>query len=125
MNYPNGGRVYCNRAEPVNVDFCLTGAADVNANGYTVTDSGGIVSAAAKTAEGDLKITLREPLRGFRCLRMISTRADSKLTLDSVADINTPSDPHIHVTFTEAGSDADPDGATMYFVLEAYRTTIR
>ncbi len=124
LNARNGGRIFANHPEPWEVSFKVTAAADVAANGYTVNDSGGgLISACTRTAEGDMKIALAEPLAGFRGLSMIASRADSKLTMDNITSIGTASDPHIDVTFTEGGADTDPDSSVMYFTLRFYRTT--
>ena len=124
MNFPNGGRIFSNRPEPCSVDFKVTAAADTEADGYTVNGSGGgLVTACTRTAEGDMKIALSDPLAGFRGLRMISTEPDSMLTMDNITNIAAVSDPHIDVTFTVAGTDADPDAGVMHFILDFYRTT--
>ncbi len=124
MNFPNGGRIFSNRPEPCSVDFKVTAAADVAADGYTVNDSGGgLVIACTRTAEGDMKIALADTLAGFRGLRMISTRANSALTMDNITDIATASGPHIDVTFIATATDTDPDAAVMHFILDFYRTT--
>jgi len=129
MNFPNGGRIFANRPEPCSVDFLITAAADVGGGGgagvdYVVTGSGGgLITGCTRTAEGDMKIALSDPLAGFLGLRMITTRANSHLTMDNITNIAAVSDPHIDVTFVATGTDTDPDGATMYFILDFYRTT--
>lgn len=122
--YANGGRIWSNKGEPAILYFKVTAAADVAASGYTVNEGGDFVSAVTRTAEGDMKIALRQGFPAFLGLELLSTtRADSRMYLDNATNIGSATDPHVDVTFREGTpADTDPDSAVMHFALHVKRT---
>jgi hypothetical protein len=54
----NGGKILSTDYEPWVLFAKITGAADVEANGYTITDGGEVIASAVRAAEGQITITL-------------------------------------------------------------------
>jgi hypothetical protein len=88
----------------------ITAAADVEANGYTVTSGGAYISTVARTGEGAARITLVDPFLEVLAVSMLSTRSSSEMIL--VADSVTSK--IIDVVFEQHdGTATDPDSAVM------------
>jgi len=93
----------------------ITAAADVNANGYTLTaNPQSIVSTAAKTAEGVLTITLAQKWAAIEQVLISTDTDDFTFTVDSITD----STGVIVVTCRTGGADADPDGQVLRITLQ-------
>jgi len=107
-------RVRAGVNELVFVELKVTGAADVNANGYTVDRGGGYVATVARGGEGVMNVTLRDPWPALLMCAVTISKADTvpSLSAESVAASKTFS-----VTFTTAGSAADPDSAVIRLLL--------
>jgi hypothetical protein len=108
--FPVGGS---NQPELVLVSFNLVGAADIGANGYTITGSNGFVASAARTAEGIVQITFADSY-AYCCGFFhgeLTGNLRCQMTAQSIAD----STPTVDLTFEtgSTGADIDPDGLTV------------
>jgi hypothetical protein len=93
----------------------ITAAADVNANGYTVTDDpANVVASVAKSAEGIAVVTLNQAWVGLSNAIATLSIDDHTVTLDA-EDVDGAKT--LTMTFRTGGSDADPDGAVIRLTL--------
>lgn len=113
---PNGGRILSNEHQPAILYVKFTGAADVEANGYTVNDGTEVVSAVTRTAEGKLKIAFRKAYPALLAIDIIHSGLAKTVTIENNT-LTTPSDPHIDLEVQSVGTtpaDVDPDSVVFY-----------
>jgi hypothetical protein len=113
--WKNGGRIYANEAFPVVLFAKITAAADVDANGYTVSNGGEVVTSVAKTAEGKARVTLSDSYFELLGVCGMVSRTDCDMLYDS-EDVNGAT-PYVDVIFQDAGTDTDPDSATIFLII--------
>jgi hypothetical protein len=104
-----------NESGEITLHFKVTAAADVEADGYTISDGSEIVSSFARTDEGDITITLHNNYKKFFNLIMLTTLANQDLIFVS-EDVD--GDKTILITIGVSGTPTDPDSAVMYFTLK-------
>lgn len=114
---------FSNVPELVDLHIKLTGAADVDASGYTINHGDSLVSAVAKTAEGKAKITLKQAFYEVVSFSGACSLAGSFIHLEN--DTVNNSDPHIDIIFqNDAGTDADPDAGVIYLRVGLRRANV-
>jgi len=110
----NGGKVLAVEFEPWVLFAKITGKADVEANGYTITDGGEVIASAVRAAEGQITLTL-----GQKWAALLGVDFDCSINDQIfVVTANTVStDKTISVTCRPHGdsgcADTDPDAAVI------------
>ena len=113
---------YTNVVDVVKIYAKITAAADVAADGYTVTTGGAYVTSVARTGEGDATITLTD---GYNImLGCVATISKADTTLQWVSEDVDATTPVILVTFVTAGSAADPDSAVIYLEITLRNSSV-
>lgn len=113
--FPNSGRMYCNEYFPVAIFGKITAAADVAANGYTVTEGGEFITSVTRTAEGVARILLSDTYNQLLSVQAILSLDD--YTVHYTAEDVDGSTPYIDLTFRTGAADTDPDSAIIFLAI--------
>lgn len=106
-------RLYATIYDLVIAHVEITAAADVAANGYTVGEGSSFVASAARTAEGVMLVTLKDTSPKILNALCTCTKKDTVCTPTAVSGTAGT----VEITFDTAGSDADPDSATIHLTI--------
>jgi hypothetical protein len=104
-----------NVPEETNLHLLITAAADVEANGYVVTDGGKHVSGVTRSAEGVMVIALRNRYAKFINAHVLTSLADAVVLFSAEQVANAT--PTVTLIHSVAAANADPDGATIRVTL--------
>lgn len=108
---------YSNVRDEVNFYFKATGAADVDASGYTLNWGEGVTS-VTKNAEGEVLVTLARtyPSGSLRYANLVlSDTAIGVASFTVVKSVDEDASGGAQIVFTvNNGSDVDPDSTVLY-----------
>ena len=97
--------------------FCrFTGAADVQANGYTLNDGSAFVTSITRQAEGEFRVLLSNNYSALLGAYCIANVADTIFHIES-EDVDSATTPYVDIIAVTAGSATDPDSDTVYVTL--------
>lgn len=97
----------------------ITGAADVDADGYTITTNpGNIVSTVAKASVGTITITLAQAWAGIEQVLVSADVDDFTFTVDSAVASTGVITVTCRKQSADASADTDPDGAVLRITLQ-------
>jgi hypothetical protein len=109
--------------ELVMISLRATGAADVQANGYTLNDGAQYVASVARTAEGIARITLRDTYHRFLGASVVPSIA--RIPAISAQAPQAAGGATVDITFfNDAGAASDPDSAVLYIVLSFAQSSV-
>jgi len=107
---------FTNEVNVVRLYAKVTGAADVQADGYTVNSGSGYISTVTRTAEGEFKCNLADSYAAFLGGNVLIGKDDSVARF-TAEDVDSATAPYVQFEVFSAGSAADPDSAVMYIEL--------
>lgn len=115
-NYHHGGSLASNHPTAINIYGRVTGAADVNADGYTI-QSGRWIKSVTKASEGVMRVTLDRNVTGYVTAWATSSVATMVPCGCTAQSLTAAGGSTFDFTFKVSNSAADPDAAVIGFCI--------
>jgi hypothetical protein len=120
MNKKLNNQIHSNVPWLIEMHIRLTGAADVEASGYTITKGSGYLTSATRTGEGVIQLAFKDRFKQIVGCHVLSSLQDIVPYLSAVSlDDATPTiDITCELFSDSAGAAVDPDSGILDITLE-------